>query len=228
MYERDRSWRRRAILGGAAGVGGLIIAGAIAGGYFFPRQNGESAPVATSTPSGAPGSPRPPEGRAPEVRPDSKSSREPYESLGGVPFNSNEFNGDIAPDAIMAFTGGPMTVQVRDGCGNMVTKSFSGGTDRGTVVLFVGDTKVNSVRITGLQPGSNWFGVYRPVGDRGAAASEILRDRIAAMGQDPNCLSGQGCEKVDWMVINANTKAPIAASGIEIPGQSFQNPGVTR
>lgn len=233
MYERDRSLRRRILNGVMVGAAGLVLGGAIGGGYHFPRQNGESAPVATSTPSAAPGTPRPPEGKSPEVRPPEikpapKSSGMLYESLGGVPFNSNEFNGDVAPDAIMAFTGGPMSVQVKDGSGNMVTKTFQGGEDRGTVIIFVGQKRVSSVKVTGLQPGSNWFGVYRPVGDLSNAAKEILQDRIAAMGADPNCSSGQGCSNIDWIIINANTQESIAGSVNQNPSQTPQQPGVLR
>lgn len=160
--------------------------------------------------------------------PSSKSSFVPYESLGGVPFYSSEFRGNVSPDEIMVITGGPMSVSVKDEKENLVTRTFEGGIDKGTIIIFVGANKTNPVNVSGLELGANWFGKYRPENAPLKSWPQIMANSIINMQKEPNCTSGKGCKNLDWIIINADSNKVIGESGKQNPSQSNQVPGTMR
>lgn len=122
-----------------------------------------------------------------------------YESEGGIPYNGNEWNVDVAPDESEVFTGGPAEV---------LGVKLEGGSnpDRGSVIILLpfGD-KVINYTIKNVIAGSNWHGAI----DYGRAPTEkdwkiLVDDRVKAMMEAPNGTSGKGCQIVDVVVVQGD------------------------
>lgn len=210
-----RSHRVRNIVLGTIGATAITGLGVWGVQSLRNNDNGESSV------SGEQGTPKINE--APGT-PDSKSSFIPYESEGGVPFNSREFRGNVSPDEIMVITGGPMSITIADEKGNLATKAFEGGIDKGTVMIFVGKYQTNLVNVNGVEPGANWVGKFRTEKKPVDSWPQVLANSIVNMNQAPNCTQGQGCKEIDWVVIDSSTYQVIAESGKQNPGKTNQVP----
>lgn len=127
----------------------------------------------------------------PNVVQPSTPSRTNPEFLGGDvgPKNGNTLVVSAEKDQMVTLTGGPMR------WGNV---DFPGGTSRGSVLIFLGPIKDQTV--TNLTTGENWWRVYN-----GTDYKAILEDRIKAMREPPNCTDKKGCAAVDYAVIGSNS-----------------------
>lgn len=209
---------KKEIIGG--GLAGAVIAAAgIGTGVYIGSKTGEQRaftppPTPLTRPAEGFVPPAPatliPRTETPEMPNIKNWLKQPYDVAGGIPYNGREWHGDVAPDEIEVFTGGPMTVEVIDSQGKAVKKAFPGGENRGTVILFVGKDKVSPIRVDGVIPGANWHGAYRPVESPQKSWQSLLDDRLGAMKAAPNCTPGKGCEQVDFLVIEASTKQVLA------------------
>lgn len=124
---------------------------------------------------------------------DSNAAPELYENEGGIPFNGTSISLDVSPKEVEVVTGGPMTINGR---------ALPGGTDRGSVVIFLPGSSVTSYKATEVVSGSNWHGSY----SFGRTPTEVdwralAEDRIAAMKQSPNCSTGKGCQTIDVLIV---------------------------
>jgi len=117
------------------------------------------------------------------------------QSSGGVPLRGQtKITFTLAAKQLAVVTGGPMSVG---------SYGFPGGVDQGTVLVFVGGAKTTELSVAGLIPGQNWLGIFESDDPR-AAWPSLLADRVAAMKVAPNCTGGQGCHRVDILVLNAD------------------------
>lgn len=118
-----------------------------------------------------------------------------YENEGGIPYDGSTFNVDVAPDEIEVLTAGPAVIAGIE---------LPGGVDRGSIIILLPDRdKVVSYKISGLIPGANWHGSYRPIENPASEANwrALANDRVLAMQVAPNCTSGTGCTTIDVLVI---------------------------
>jgi len=130
-----------------------------------------------------------------------------YESEGGIPYNGTDWNLDVAPDEIEVLTSGPATV---------AGVKLPGGTNRGSVIVFLpASSEVVRYTATGLLPGSNWHGAYRPLVADEAMWRRIAEDRVQAMMVAPNCTPGKGCKVVDVLVVGPTGKVAQWTEGGE-------------
>ncbi len=120
-----------------------------------------------------------------------------HENEGGIPYSGDTFNVDVAPDEIEVLTAGPAEA---------AGVKLPGGELRGSLIIMLPDTEGKVVvryTITGLVPGSNWHGSYRPLVSPGLIWKTLVDDRVAAMFNElNNCSLGIGCDTVDVLVIN--------------------------
>jgi len=124
----------------------------------------------------------------------------PYEFEGGIPYNGTTWSVDVAPDEIEVFTSGPACI---------AGVCLPGGTERGSIIILLPGSEVVHYEVTGVIPGSNWHGSYRPLsGDSAGEATwrALANDRIAAMQVAPNCTPGKGCTVIDVLVVGPDNK----------------------
>jgi len=106
----------------------------------------------------------------------------------------------VAPEHMLAITGGPMKVAGRSFPG------MSQGQSRGTVLIIKGGDVTYSIEITSVVGGANWAQDYIGEDYEGLAS-----DRIAAMfdPQQGNC-EGKGCKYgVDVLILQLSEDGPI-------------------
>ena len=124
----------------------------------------------------------------------------PYDSAGGIPYNGTSWNVDVAPDELEVFTAGPASI---------AGVNLPGGIDRGSIIILLPGLEVVHYEVTGVIPGSNWHGSYRPLsGDPAGEATwrALANDRVAAMQTSPNCTPGKGCTVIDVLVVGPDNK----------------------
>ncbi len=117
-----------------------------------------------------------------------------FESEGGIPFNGDAINVDVAPDELEVVTAGPVEV-------NGIT--LPGGYDRGSVVIFLPGAEVVHYTASGVIPGSNWHASYRPQSDPTSESTwmSLVDFTVANMMSAPNCTPGTGCVTLDVLIV---------------------------
>lgn len=118
-----------------------------------------------------------------------------FESEGGIPFNGDAINVDVAPDELEVITAGPISVN-----GVMLP----GGTTRGSVVIFLSDPNmVVHYEGTSVIAGSNWHASYRPQSDPTSESTwrSLAEFTVNNMLLAPNCSYGTGCTTIDVLVV---------------------------
>jgi len=141
----------------------------------------------------------------PEISPQPDWIKNPNSSEIYVPNYGTTIDRYLGPNEIIAISGGPMTIDV-DQNGYRRTLSFPGGSDRVTLVLFLGG-QGRIIGVRNVVTANNWVGTYRFQSGTNPENQGIWQVLVNAKVQETMTASSsiyRGARYVDALVVNAN------------------------